>query len=113
MRGAERRFLCSQVGGRFASAREGVKDCGHDGLWGSLSVWRLRLITLQRGGEVAAMEWADVEGDWLALEAPQPIGVCGKQFGEDFQRDIPVQRAIACSIDFTHAAGAQQSDDLV
>ena len=28
---------------------------------------RLRLITAQRGGELASLRWSDLEGDWLTI----------------------------------------------
>jgi integrase len=31
------------------------------------ALMRLRLVTAQRGGELARLRWADVEGDWLTL----------------------------------------------
>lgn len=33
------------------------------------ALMRLRLVTAQRGGEIAKITWADVEGDWLTIPA--------------------------------------------
>ena len=49
----------------------------------------------------------------LALEAGEAIGIRGKQFRQDLQRDVPVQPRIARAIHLAHAAGADEGGDLV
>ena len=49
----------------------------------------------------------------LALEARKSLGIRGKCFGKNLQRDVALQTGIASTVDLTHAAGAKNSADLI
>ena len=49
----------------------------------------------------------------LALETPQAFGVVGKEPRQDFDRNVPLQTAIATTIDFAHATGTDGVCNLV
>ena len=49
----------------------------------------------------------------LALEAREPIGVGGKDRGQDFQRDVATKPGVAGTVDFAHPAGADRHQDFV
>jgi hypothetical protein len=49
----------------------------------------------------------------LALESREPVGVVGERRGENFQRDVAVERRIPRAIDLAHAACAEDADDLI
>jgi hypothetical protein len=49
----------------------------------------------------------------LALEARQPVGVCGKQIGQDLDRDVALKPGVVRAIHFSHASGADSRNDLV
>src|ERR1700688_3458330 len=52
-------------------------------------------------------------GTRFALEALQAIRIGGECGGERFDRESATEPGIACSVDFAHAAGAQQRFDLI
>jgi hypothetical protein len=49
----------------------------------------------------------------LALEPRQPIGIACDEAREELDCDVASQRRIARAIDFAHAAGAQEGQDLI
>ena len=49
----------------------------------------------------------------LALEARQALGIRGKCFGKNLQRDVALQAGVARTVDLTHAAGAEDCADLI
>ena len=49
------------------------------------------------------------DGARFALESREPIGIGSEQVGQDFDRDVALERRIARAIDLAPAAGA---DDL-
>jgi hypothetical protein len=49
----------------------------------------------------------------FVLKAPEGARVGERFDAEDFDGDLPAQLVVSCAIDFAHAAGAEQSDDLV
>ena len=49
----------------------------------------------------------------FALEAGEPVGVEGEQFGEDLQRDVAIELRVVRAIDLPHPARAQGRLNLV
>src|SRR5262245_64507347 len=49
----------------------------------------------------------------FALEPGEAIGIEREGFGEDLQGDVAIQRGVARTIDFAHAARAERGEDLV
>ena len=49
----------------------------------------------------------------LAVEAGAPVGIGEPQVGQDLDGDVAAERRVAGSIDLAHAAGPEQSGDLV
>lgn len=49
----------------------------------------------------------------LAFEARQSIGISGKRYTEDFQRDVALQPRVPRAPHLTHAACSERSNDLV
>ena len=45
-------------------------------------------------------------------EARQPLGIAREELGENLERDVSRQFAVARTIHLAHAAGADQRDDL-
>lgn len=58
------------------------------------ALMRLRLVTAQRGGELAAIRWSDIDGDWLNLSADvtknkRPHRVPLTQTAQDLLATVP------------------------
>ena len=49
----------------------------------------------------------------LALEARAPVGIGQPEIRQDLEGDLAAERRVASPIDVAHAAGAEQSGDLV
>ena len=49
----------------------------------------------------------------LALEPGTTVGALARRFGQHLDRDVAAQPRIAGAVDLSHAAGAEQADDLV
>ena len=49
----------------------------------------------------------------LALEARDPVGVRGKEVGQDLDRDVPIEARVARPVDLAHPARTKGSEDLV
>ena len=49
----------------------------------------------------------------LLLEAGAPLGVLGKSRREDLDRHLAAETGIARLVDFSHASGAERSNDFV
>ncbi len=49
----------------------------------------------------------------FALEAGQPVGVCGEGVGENFECYVTVEGSIGGPIDLAHAALANEGSDIV
>ena len=49
----------------------------------------------------------------FALEAGHALGIAGEGLGQDLQRDVAIEASVAGAVDFAHAAGAEERDDLV
>jgi len=49
----------------------------------------------------------------LALEARPPIGISGEVIGKDFDRDRAMEAGVAGLVNFAHAPGANETEDLV
>ena len=47
------------------------------------------------------------------LEALQPIGIIQNRRRQDFDRDVAPELVVPGAVDLSHAASAQQADDLV
>ena len=47
------------------------------------------------------------------LEARHPIAIEGNGSGQDLQRNVASELAVACAIDLTHPARAENRDDVV
>jgi hypothetical protein len=63
------------------------------------------------GEDVGMVDGAQHAG--FVLEALQAVGIAGKGFGQDLDRDVAGQTGVACSIDFSHTARAQGRLNLV
>jgi len=53
------------------------------------------------------------DGARLALETGSQIGIAGDLGRQDLDRDRPIEPRVACAVDFTHPARADQRDDVV
>jgi len=49
----------------------------------------------------------------FAFEPCDPVGVGRQRFGQHLDRDDPPELRVARAVDLSHAAGAEQGDDLV
>ncbi len=49
----------------------------------------------------------------FTFEAGEPVRIHGEQFGQDLQRDVPIELGVPCAIDLAHAASAERTDDLI
>ncbi len=49
----------------------------------------------------------------LALKPGQRPSVLSKVFGQDLDRNLPIQACVLGSINFPHSTGTQRSDDLI
>ena len=49
----------------------------------------------------------------FALETGQPLRIAGEVLGQHLDRDITIERYIACSVNLAHTAGAEPFGDLV
>jgi hypothetical protein len=53
------------------------------------------------------------DGSGFMVEARAPLGVGNEEIGEDFQRNVATEPAVAGAIDLAHAAGANGSKHVV
>ena len=66
----------------------------------SRAALRLRLVTAQRGGEVIAMRWGDIDGDWWTIPA------------EDAKNKLPHRVPLtAAALDVLKTVKAEADDD--
>ena len=49
----------------------------------------------------------------FAPEARQPLGIEGEVVGQDLQRDVALQCAVASAIHFAHPAGPEDRENFV
>ena len=49
----------------------------------------------------------------FALEAHHPVRVARKLLGQDLERDLALELAVAGAVDLAHPARAERGDDLV
>ncbi len=47
----------------------------------------------------------------FALEAGEPVGIEGEEIGEDLQRNVAIERRVACAIDLAHTARAKRGQN--
>ena len=63
------------------------------------------------GDDIRMIESGDGAG--LLLEAAEAIGVVGERRGKSFEGNVAEEASVACAVDLTHAAGANEGDDFV
>jgi hypothetical protein len=52
-------------------------------------------------------------GPGLALEALQPVGVCGDVLRQDLEGDLAIELGVARAVDLAHPPGTERGEDLV
>jgi hypothetical protein len=49
----------------------------------------------------------------VPLEASHAVGIAQERCGQDFERDVTLDRGVACAVDFAHASLAEQGENLI